>query len=135
MSTGQLRSANSLAGASKLDKLDALTPWTEEAETRPPDPQSDPVELDKPTVVTRSRGRPLKHRDYVSPVSDDPDRPWANLPQPAAMKTMTVRLPMEMYQELKWYGETTYGASMNDIVIQALIEELGKRRQAMKARR
>lgn len=74
------------------------------------------VELDKPTVVTRSRGRPLKHRDYVSPVSDDPDRPWANLPQPAAMKTMTVRLPMEMYQELKWYGETTYGASMNDIV-------------------
>lgn len=137
MSTGQLRTARSLAAAAKLEKLDVLTPWTEEANQESTGVNTEPAKAPtaKEPATTRSRGRPPKNRQYVSPTQDDPDLPWAHFPQPAAMKTMTVRLPMEMYQELKWYGETTYGTSMNDIVIAALVEELGKRREAMKAGR
>lgn len=109
MSTGQLRTARSLAAAAKLEKLDVLTPWTEEANQESTGANTEPAKAAtaKEPASTPSRGCPPKNRQYVSPAQDDPDLPWAHFPQPAAMKTMTVRLPMEMYQELKWYGETT----------------------------
>ena len=115
MSTGQLRTARSLAAAAKLEKLDVLTPWTEEANQESTGANTEPAKAPtaKEPATTRSRGRPPKNRQYVSPAQDDPDLPWAHFPQPAAMKTMTVRLPMEMYQELKWYGETTRQSSLH----------------------
>ena len=43
------------------------------------------------------------------------------------MKTVSYRLPLELYQQLKWLGDTTFNASMNDIVVAAIETEVARR--------
>ena len=72
MSTEQLRTTH-LAAAAQREELETSLPLTGTAETRGPAHHPEPVqhsETASPTVVTRSKGRPLKHRDYVTPISE-----------------------------------------------------------------
>lgn len=62
------------------------------------------------------------------PVPGDAAAPWAVVGADAgSTKTTTMRLPLELYEKLKFLGETTYGESMNAIVIGAIQREVARR--------
>lgn len=145
MKTGAplLKSRTSLS-PSPRERLDALDSWTEQpaaaqaqalgqgaqvVQATPGPPAHDPVtgEIHEP-AVPRRRGAPAKHQGYGrTKTVVDPERPWAMLVETVPMKTVSYRLPLELYQQLKWLGDTTFNASMNDIVVAAIEAEVARR--------
>lgn len=102
MANGQLRSAKTTVPISKMDKLAVLDQWTEAPQQETPNS----TDLQKPTQALQA------------------------LPVPStATKAMTFRLPMDLCQKLKFFGETTYGKNMTDIVIESLYDKLAKMEQ------
>jgi len=51
------------------------------------------------------------------------------------MHQCSIRLPREIYQKLKYLGETTYGESMNDIAMAAIEREVNRRLKELEAPR
>ncbi|MBY0455655.1 MAG: hypothetical protein K2Q11_12350 [Burkholderiaceae bacterium] len=99
MVSGQLRSAKT-APISKSDKLAVLEEWTEA-------PQR--TTLDDSAIARQ----PIEIGAVPS----------------TATKAMTFRLPLDLCQKLKFFGETTYGKNMTDIVIESLRDKLIKMEQ------
>jgi hypothetical protein len=102
---------------SALDRLGKLSDWTEEPSRdtsaviapleTPPKPTENPVsEIHTPTLAKESR------------------TPWTiNNAPPIAVRSMNFKLPIDLYQKLKWLSETTYGYNMTRILIEALEEK------------
>lgn len=100
----------------------------------PGSPERVEVREDEAEIVTRparSRGRPAKHVMAVS----DPSAPWRVQMEVVPMHQCSIRLPREIYQKLKYLGETTYGESMNDIAMAAIEREVNRRLKELEAPR
>lgn len=80
-------------------------------------------------IALRKRGAPPKHQQYVKQVQTNQGgpKPWAVLEQLVQMQAVSYRLPRELYLQLKYLGDTTFGKSMNDIVVEAVEKEVDRR--------
>lgn len=57
-----------------------------------------------------------------------PDEPWSVAMEPAkaeAVRLFNCNLPVSLYAQLKWVADTTYGANMTKLTIEALRAYLG----------
>jgi hypothetical protein len=117
----------------QLDDLARLDAWTEAPARAQAESVNQPVpggagqgamdEAEITTLPARSRGRPAKHVVAVT----DPSAPWRVQMEVVPMHQCSIRLPREVYQKLKYLGETTYGESMNDIAMAAIEREVNRR--------
>lgn len=86
-------------------------------------------EISPAPIALRKRGAPPKHQRYAQQVQTNQGgpKPWAVLEQLVPMQAVSYRLPRELYLQLKYLGDTTFGKSMNDIVVEAIEKEVDRR--------
>lgn len=119
----------------RLEKLDM---WTEEPAKDVAKALSDPPAAEKPategepspTPATTpvAAPAPRKTPGKGGKSGSNGAKPWLMGEElaPGAAKAFQVRLPAELFLQLKWLGETTYGSSMNSICIEAIRHEVHK---------
>jgi hypothetical protein len=136
-----------------LERLAKLNDWTEEparsaaaAIGEAPQEQGAPAAtgslavLENSTEVQEQEARGEEVQDRHDGLSEKPaakgraatrkeNKPWENVDavsSAGAMQPVNFRLPVNLYQQLKYLGQTTYGESMNSIVIGAIGDRVTK---------
>lgn len=134
--TRRPRSSIAMDQSDALERLNKVDTWTEEAETRggrhasleapveaPVEVSTAPLDLVVNEVVHATipeAPKPSKARKKVEPM------PWDDA-NPRIEKKVLLRIPEPLHAKLKYLGETTYGDSMNKIILKALETEVEKR--------
>lgn len=89
-------------------------------------PGSGPVSIES---AAEKLARLDKAQDWTEQAENSPaenDLPWAHANDKVEKKVL-LRLPESLHAKLKYLGDTTYGESMNSIIIKALKIEAERR--------
>lgn len=105
---------------SALERLEALNDWTEE-------PARDAASclVEKPSAKPTES---LQVERKVTKAGKGSANPWEAVEgaKQTATKSVNYKIPIEIYQKLKWLGGTTFGMDMTGIVVEALQEKIDK---------
>lgn len=86
--------------------------------TPPSKTMSDQDAIEKLNLLSEWTEEPVRNAAASIGNVLDTAKPWEVVQaQPELTKSVNFKLPLALYQKLKWLGETTYGSSMTQIVI------------------